>query len=146
VSVARRLVVIAVAVSIALLGAACSSSSGTTGGPIQNRDWLLRAYADSSGAMKDAYVTVPLNARFEGGTIKGAAGCSQYTASFSIGENYLAISDLQVGTETCDSYAIEGRDTFMAALRRASIYKVEGTRLTLYDKDGKEVLRFAEKP
>jgi hypothetical protein len=34
----------------------------------------------------------------------------------------------------------------MAALRRASIYKVDGTQLTLHDKDGKEVLRFAEKP
>jgi heat shock protein HslJ len=138
--------VVAVALSIALLGAACTPSSGTTGGPIQNRDWVLRAYADSSGALKDAYVTVPLSARFEGGAIKGSAGCSQYTASFTIGENYLAISDLQVGTETCDSYANEGRDTFMAALRRTSMYKVEGTRLTLYDKDGKEVLRFAEKP
>ena len=136
----------AAALSIALLGAACSSSSGTSGGPIENRDWLLRAYADSSGAMKDAYVTVPLNARFQGGTIKGAAGCSQYTASYAIGEDHLAISDLQVGTEICDSYAIEGRDTFMAAFRRVSIFKVDGTRLTLYDKDGTEVLRFAEKP
>ena len=140
----RSLAAIALVVSLAVLAAGCSSAS--KGGAIEARSWQLRAYADSSGAMKDAYLTVPLDARFETGTVAGAAGCSTFKASYTIAEASLTVTGLQVGTETCDSYATQGRDTYMAALPLADTFKVDGSQLTIYSKDGHELLRFQEKP
>jgi heat shock protein HslJ len=142
--IVRLLAAVALAISMVVLLSGCST--GPKGGAIENRDWQVRAYADSSGAMQDAYLTVPLYARFANGTVSGTAGCSQFTASYTISGSTLSITALQVGTETCDSYATQGRDTYMAALPLADSYQVDGTELTIFGKDGHQVLRFAEKP
>ncbi|MGA2514175.1 MAG: META domain-containing protein [Candidatus Limnocylindrales bacterium] len=142
--VVRPLVAVVLAVSIAVLAAACSS--GPQGGAIEARDWQVRAYADSSGRMQDAFLTVPLYARFENGSVAGTAGCSQFTASYAISGTRLSITGLQVGTETCDSYATQGRDTYMGALPLADSYQVDGTDLTIFDAEGHQVLRLKEKP
>jgi heat shock protein HslJ len=96
--------------------------------------------------MQDAYLTVPLYARFADGTVSGTAGCSQFTASYTISGSALSITGLRVGTETCDSYATQGRDTYMAALLLADSYQVDGPELAIFGKDGHQVLRFVEKP
>ena len=142
--IVRPLAMAALAISIVVLAAACSS--GSKGGAIESRDWQVRAYGDPSGTMKDAFLTVPLYARFENGRVGGTAGCSKFTATYTISGGSLTITGLQVGTEKCDSYAIEGRDTYMAALPLADTYKVDGTQLTIYAKDGREVLRLQEMP
>ena len=140
----RTLVVIMLAVSIALLAAACST--GPKGGAIEGRDWQVRAYTDSSGVMQDAFLTVPLYARFDNGTVAGTAGCSQFTASYTISGARLSIAGLQVGTEVCDSYAMQGRAMYMAALPLADTYQVDNTDLTIFDKSGRQVMRLKEKP
>ena len=142
--IARPLTMVVLVISISVLAVACSSIS--KGGAIEGRDWQVRAYGDSSGTMKDAFLTVPLYARFEKGTVGGTAGCSKFTASYTISSGSLIVTGLQVGTETCDSYGMQGRDTYMAALPLADTYKVDGSQLTIYGKDGHEVLRFQEMP
>jgi len=142
--IVRPPVAAALAISVFVLATGCST--GPKGGAIENRDWQVRAYADSSGVMQDAYLTVPLYARFANGTVSGVAGCSQFTASYTISGSSLSITGLQVGTETCDSYATQGRATYMAALPLADSYQVDGTELTIFGKDGRRILQFAEKP
>ena len=141
--IVRSLCVSALLVISGLGGAGCSPS-GNGGGPIESRDWRVRAYVDSTGTMADAFLTVPLSARFENGTVKGGAGCSQFTASYALSGGSLTISDLSVGTEKCDSYATGGRDTYMAALPQAATFKVDGKQLVVFGKEGNEILRLEE--
>lgn len=143
--IVRPLALVSLAIAIAVLTAACSSS-GSKGGTIEGRDWQVRAYSDSSGTMKDAFLTVPLYARFENGTVAGTAGCSKFTASYALSGGRLTVTGLQIGTETCDSYATQARDTYMAALPLADSFQVDGTKLTIYSKDGHEALRLEERP
>ena len=141
---ARTLLAAGLVAMAALASGGCSSSDAK-GGPIESRDWHVTAYLDAGGAIKDAYLTVPLDARFEGGKIAGAAGCDTYSASYTLSGEKLTVTDVTAGTAQCDSYANEGRSLFMASLPLAATFKVDGTQLTIYDQGGKEVLRFAEK-
>jgi heat shock protein HslJ len=130
---------------------ACSGSAGQSGqsvrgGAIEGRPWHVTAYVDAGGKMQDAFVTVPLDARFESGTVSGAAGCDSFTASYALSGGNLTVTGLQVGTYECDSYANEGRARYMAALPRAASFAVAGTKLTVYDAGGHEILRFEERP
>ena len=146
---ARSLAVVGLVVLGALV-AACGSSGGQSsqtlrGGAVEGRDWHVQAYADPSGNMKDAYITVPLDARFEGGTVTGSSGCTTFTAAYTISGGDLTVSGLQAGAASCDAYANEARKLYMAALPRAASFKVDGTRLTIYDTDAHEILRLDEK-
>ncbi|HEX7491079.1 MAG TPA: META domain-containing protein [Candidatus Limnocylindrales bacterium] len=148
--IVRSIVMVAFTLSLALVAAACSSGSGGNaaapkGGAIESRDWQVRQYAEATGTMKEAFLTVPLYARFEAGTVSGTAGCSQFSASFAIDGAKLTVTGLQVGTEVCDSYATGGRDTYMAALPLTATFNVADTEMTFYDKDGRAILQFKEK-
>jgi heat shock protein HslJ len=138
-------------VVLGALVAACSSSGGQSsqsirGGAIEGRNWRVMAYVDANGAMKDAYVTVPLDARFEGGTVAGSSGCTAFTASYAISGGNLTVSGLQAPTVSCDAWANEARTLYMAALPLAATFGVAGTKLTIYNAGGNEVLRFEERP
>jgi hypothetical protein len=137
-------------IGLALVGA-CSGSGGqgnesARGGAIEGKTWHVTAYVDAGGELQDAFVTVPLDARFESGTISGAAGCGSFTARYTLSGGSLAIDGLEVPAFECDSYANQGRELYMAALRQADGYAVDGSRLIIYNDLGRAVLRFEERP
>ena len=142
--IARMLAVVALAVAATLSLGACSGS-GANGGPIESRDWQAIRYVDASGTLKDAFVTVPLVARFEGGTVAGAAGCNSYTGSYTLAAEKLTVTGLTASAYRCDAYATEGQTLFLAALPNAATFAVSGSQLTIFDGAGSEILRFKEK-
>ena len=143
--IARLLVVLAV-VTLVLAGvAACgSSSSGGKGGTIEGIAWDVEAYADASGAMKDAPVTVPMDARFEGGSVAGTSGCNQYNGPYTLSGSSLTVGALASTKMLCDQIANDAETAYLAALGKAATYTAEGGKLTIYDKDAKEVVRYTE--
>jgi len=144
VRIARLLVVLGV-VTLVLAGvAACGSSSGGKGGTIEGITWDVAAYADTSGAMKDAPVTVPMDARFEGGSVAGTSGCNQYNGPYTLSGSSLTVGPLASTKMMCDQVANDAEAAYLPALQKASTYTAEGGKLTIYDKDGKEVVRYTE--
>jgi hypothetical protein len=145
VSRAARILVFVGLMAIVGLSLATCSGSGAKGGPIEGRDWTVKARADANGNLENAYVTVPLTARFEAGKVSGAAGCNTYTATYTLSGEKLTVASVEDGTYKCDAYATQEQTLFMAALPRAATFKVDGATATIYDSAGKEILRLAEK-
>jgi heat shock protein HslJ len=133
----RLFALVALVVAGVLASGACSSSKG---GPIEGRTWHVRAFVNASGKMVDAPLTVPLDARYESGKVTGASGCSTFAGSYAISGEVLTVSDVNIQQYTCDTIANDAHATYMAALPRAATFKVDGTELFVYDKDGKEIL------
>ncbi len=139
----RTLVSSLAAVALVLAGvlaiAGCSSG-GPKGGQIEARTWHVRAFAQAGGDLKDAPLTVPLSARYESGKVSGTAGCSTFTGSYTITAEKLSVTDVQVVKGSCDQIAMDADATYMAALPRAATFTVDGNDLSIFDKDGKEIL------
>jgi len=144
VKTARLLVVLAV-VSLVVAGvAACGSSSGGKGGTIEGVAWDVAAYADASGVMTDAPVTVPMDARFDAGKVAGTSGCNQYNGPYTLSGSSLTVGPLASTKMLCDQIANDAEAAYLPALQKAATYTAEGGKLTIFDKDGKEVVRYTE--
>ena len=133
----RLFALVALVVTASLAAAACSSSKG---GPIEGRTWHVRGFADASGKLIDSPLTVPLDARYEGGKVTGNSGCSTFAGTYTVSGEVLKVSDIKIQQNTCDTIAMDANATYMAALPKASTFKVDGNELMVYDKDGKELL------
>jgi heat shock protein HslJ len=133
----RLFALVALVVTGSLASAACSSSKG---GPIEGRTWHVRGFADASGTMIDSPLTVPLDARYEGGNVTGSSGCSTFAGTSTVSGEVLTVSDIKVQQNTCDAIAMDANATYMAALPKAATFRIDGTELIVYDKDGKEIL------
>lgn len=140
---ARLLIVLAVFALAASVLAACGSSGGK-GGTLEGVNWDVQAYADASGAMIDAPTTVPMNALFEGGTVAGKSGCNTYTGSYTASGSSLKIGPLASTKMACDQIAMDAETLYLAAIEKAASYTAEGGKLTIYDANNKEVVRFTE--
>ncbi len=117
--IARLFVVLAVTAVMVSGLAACGSSSAGKGGTIEDISWDAQAYADSSGAMVDAPVTVPIDALFEGGTVAGKSGCSNYTGSYTASGSSLTVGPLASTKMACDQVAMDAETAYLAALQAA---------------------------
>jgi len=143
VKLARLLIILAAATLIASVVAACGSSGGK-GGTLEGINWDVAAYADASGTMVDAPVTVPMDALFEGGTVAGKSGCNTYTGSYTASGSSLKVGPLASTRMACDQVAMDAEAAYLAAMDKAATYTAEGSKLTIYDSNAKEVVRFTE--
>jgi heat shock protein HslJ len=129
-------------VALVLAGAAAigGCSSGAKGGQIEGRTWHVRAVAVAGGELKEAFLTVPMDARYEGGKVSGNAGCSTYTGSYTISGEKLTVTGIQAVKTSCDEFAANADAAYMTLLPGAATFTVEGTELSIYDQSGKEIL------
>jgi heat shock protein HslJ len=130
--------VVAAVLAGTLAIAGCSSSA--KGGQIEGRTWHVRAVVVAGGELKEAFLTVPMDARYEGGRVSGNAGCSTYTGSYTISGEKLTVTGIQTVRTSCDQFAADADATYMALLPRVATFKVDGTELSVYDSGGKEIL------
>jgi len=130
--------VVAAMLAGTLVIAGCSSSA--KGGQIEARTWHVRAVAVAGGEPKEAFLTVPMDARYEGGKVSGNAGCSTYTGSYVISGEKLSVAGIQAVKTSCDQFAAVADAAYMAVLPGAATFKVEGAELSIYGNGGKEIL------
>ena len=140
----RLLIVLAVFALVASVLAACGGSSGPKGGTFEGINWDVAAYADASGKMIDAPVTVPMDARFESGTVAGKSGCNTYSGSYTASGSSLKVGPLMSTKMACDQIAMDAEAAYLAAMDKAAAYTAEGGKLTIFDSSNKEVARFTE--
>jgi putative lipoprotein len=84
------------------------------------------------------------DARFEGGTVSGKSGCNQYNAAYTLSGSSLTVGEIASTKMLCDQYAMDAEQAYLAALKQSATYTAEGGKLTIYNKDGKEVVRYTE--
>lgn len=76
-------------------------------------------------------------------TMVGSGGCNQINGSFSLSPGGVIRFGAPASTKMMCLPEVMSRDrAFFGALRTAQRYVIDGYRLKLFDRDGREVLRF----
>jgi len=138
-----RYIPVLVVASLAVLLVGCGGSQAGSGGELEGVQWVLETYA-SKGATPEVPADVRIDALFERGTVSGSSGINTYTASYELSGAELTIglaaSTLMAGPE--DVMAVE--QEYLAALQEAASFTASGGSLTIFDKDGNEILAYVE--
>jgi len=130
-------------VIIAVLLVGCGGSQGGSGGELEGITWVLESYT-SQGEERVIDPEIRIDALFERGTVSGSSGINTYTAPYELSGAELTIglaaSTLMAGPE--DVMAVE--QEYLAALQEAASFTASGGSLTIFDKDGNEILAYVE--
>ena len=123
--------------AIAVNIVACSN----IGPSLEGTAWRLVSYN------QEPVVAEPMiTAEFMAGQLTGLAGCNRYFGSYTLTEGELTIEDTAATEKFC--LAPEGimaqEEAYLALIRQAQTYGVEGDALTISTSDGDLVFTVAE--
>jgi heat shock protein HslJ len=107
--------------------------------------WYLITMSSGGGA-GNVLPGTEITAFFDGaGTVKGSAGCNQYTSSYSGALNNLAIGTPATTKMNCPSPpgTMSQESLYLTTLQGASSFKIENDILTLMDSNGKAILTYS---
>jgi heat shock protein HslJ len=129
----KRIILIAIALSVALLVAACAPSN-----PLEGTDWVL---VELGGAPPLASTNVTLSLFDD--QVGGRDGCNHYSAPVTVRDGRFEVSPAIIGTlMACEEPIMEQADVYRQALTMATGYRLEGGRLTLLGSVGEALAVF----
>jgi len=111
---------------------------------LNGTQWTLASYVDSQGETVHVLPDTELTAQFTTDQIAGSAGCNDYFASYQIDGAGLTVGPVGATRKACDEPAgimAQERD-YLAALKAATGYQVEGDTLRLLDAEGAPMATF----
>jgi len=110
-----------------------------TPAPLEGTTWVLTAAAPLGVELGEVTVT----AEFDDGRLAGTGGCNRYTTGYTIDGRRLDIGPAIAATLVlCDPARNAVERAFLERLPRTSAHRVDGTTLTLLDRDDRPVLVF----
>ncbi len=125
-------VLLALAAIAALVMAACTRT-GTPSTTLNGTSWLL-AGLNGQAVLPDTRVTLS----FENGQIHGTDGCNRYSGSYTQQGAKLSIGKDIVSTKmACAGPITQQGMAYIAALKQAATFKLDGQQLSLLDASGK---------
>ena len=122
----------------ALLVGACAAAGGS-GGTIEGIRWIATSVA-VDGTLEAIPAGVTADATFAKGTVAGFSGCNTYTGPATIDGSKLTIGTLTSTMMACVDPAMALETAYLKALPLATSYTATADKLTLFDKDGKELI------
>jgi heat shock protein HslJ len=127
-----------------LLLSACQNAAPASAIPLEETTWLMQSYRNAQGQTTQALPGSEANARFsKDGKIFGNASCNQYSGAYQISGNRITIDPGAMTMMMCPDEGVSAQEQdFIAALKAAATYKIQGEQLILVDKDGNTVLTF----
>ncbi|HWK65081.1 MAG TPA: YbaY family lipoprotein [Rhizobiaceae bacterium] len=78
------------------------------------------------------------------GKVFGKGPCNSYSGTAEIGDGTIAIGEVGTTFMACAPEVMEREKVFFETLRKAASFEVKEGRLTLKDKDGRNILRFSQ--
>ncbi|MEW6554092.1 MAG: META domain-containing protein [Actinomycetota bacterium] len=138
-----RYVPVAAAVAIAVFLVGCGGAKGGSGGKLEGINWALQSITEQ-GQEKAVNPEFGMGALFENGRVSGSSGVNTYTAPYE-----LSGADLTIGMAATTMMAgpeelMELEREYLAALQESSTFTASGGSLTIFDKDGNEILSYVE--
>jgi heat shock protein HslJ len=123
----------------------CRVPEGTpVSGPVEGAPWLLIALPGQSLPVARGSNSVTVS--FEAGRVHGFSGCNQFTGSYTLEGDKLAIGRLAGTMMACPEPAMSVESHFLKALSGALGVAVAGDTLTLTPAGGGEALQFERAP
>jgi heat shock protein HslJ len=129
--------------TVGIVVAACSGgSSGGTGGTIDG-SWKLTSYAwdGTATAVPDGVI---VDATFAADKVAGFSGCNVYNASATVDGAKLTVGKAATTMRACDPTPTSVEQAYLANLENSATFTATADKLTIYDKDGKELLAYAK--
>ncbi len=142
----RRLVALLAVAAVMLVacggGGTPSPSPSGANLPLEGTTWQLTEYVGAGGGVVAVPDTVTATATFADGTLSGNGGCNQYSATYVVGEETLAISEIRATQMACTGPASAVETPFLAILPKVATFSITGDTLELLNASGTITLRF----
>jgi heat shock protein HslJ len=128
----------------ALLLSACQNASPASSIPLEDTIWLMQSFQNAAGQTTQALPGSEANARFsKDGKVFGNASCNQYSGAYKTNGNKITIDPGAMTMMMCPDEGLSAQEQdFIAALKAAAAYKIQGEQLNLIDREGNPVLTF----
>jgi heat shock protein HslJ len=113
--------------------------------PLVGTEWKVTAYNNGQEAVVSVLADSEMTALFdENGLVSGSAGCNNYRASFETSAETITIGPAASTRKLCPAPEgiMDQEALYLAALEMAATYKIDGSRLDMYDVDGARVVQF----
>jgi len=121
------------------------ASSHTIGDQVENIHWRLVRLRDTpiieASLQREAYLVLNSGSR----RVTGSGGCNLISGSYKLKGDRLTFGHMSVTMMAC-SRGMETEKDFLAGLRSAAKWKIEGPNLELLDAGGTLVARFERGP
>jgi putative lipoprotein len=105
---------------------------------LYGQSWLIE-YVDGIGVIAEPQATFRIS---EAGRAGGKGPCNAYFATARVDGEKIAISDIGSTYMACAPDVMAEEKALFDALTKAASYKIEAGKLTIADKDGRDILRF----
>jgi heat shock protein HslJ len=114
------------------------TGDAAAGAPLAGSAWLLETLGGQPPA-PDTQITLG----FEADTLAGSDGCNRYRGSYRTDGDTISVDENIVSTMmACPEPAMQQASAYLAALKQAATFKLEGERLTLLDAAGAPLATF----
>jgi heat shock protein HslJ len=118
----------------------------SAGVSITRSDWILQAYADTTGTLVPVGTGTPVTAIFDSNaSVSGSGGCNHYRAHYTVRDFSISVSPPESTTIFClDPDIMDRESAYLNDLVRAQELRISESGLILYDGSGKPVLVFVK--
>jgi heat shock protein HslJ len=105
--------------------------------PLEGVTWISEVYENGHGEIRAPVRGTEISARFKDGVVSGSGGCNTYAAAYTVAGNDIMIARPLCGEIACETPEgiMEQEAAYLAALERARLYRIEGSRLMLQTND-----------
>jgi heat shock protein HslJ len=132
-------IVVPMAIMAGLVILAACASSGSQGGDITGKVWLLDNL-NGSPPVSGTVITAEFTAD---GKVGGSAGCNVYSGQYKITGGDIQITSPVASTMmACEQPVMDQENAYFQALAAAKSYAVKGDQLTLNDSGGKAIASY----
>ena len=126
----------------AAAGCGSEEKQGGLGGDIEGTFWVLTSYL-VDGQMKDAPADYPMDAEFQRGMVSGSSGVNTYGGSYTLSGSSLSVGNLASTMMAGPDEAMQAESAYLKNLEASSSYTAAGDVLTIFGRDGEELLIYA---
>jgi heat shock protein HslJ len=109
---------------------------------LEGTKWEVISYNNGRGGVVSVIIGTELTAEFGGdGTLNGAAGCNNYTASYEVNGENINIGPAGATRKFCPEPegVMEQEAAYLAALETADRFEIENDRMDMYTEEGSRV-------
>ncbi len=122
----------------AVLLAGCATKQPPPENALAGGEWRLASLnGESVGADSGATLAFPSNT-----SVSGSGGCNNFVGAVAANQGRIALGQLAATRKACPGPVMQREDDYLAALSRATGYRLDGEDLVLLDATGASVLRF----
>ncbi|MER8827161.1 YbaY family lipoprotein [Mesorhizobium sp. M0938] len=115
-----------------------TSSEKPAATPVFGQSWLVE-YIDGIGVIAEPQATFRIS---EDGKAGGSGPCNVYFATAKVEGSRIAVSGIGSTFKACAPDVMAEEKALFEALAKAVSYRVDAGKLTIVDKDGRDILRF----